>query len=322
MSGSQINLAVTPTEQGLRLDQFLASCLPHLTRSQLQKWIKSGAVTVNAAARPANYRVRPGDELAVAVPEPEKCTLEPEPIALAILWEDEDLLVLTKPPGMTVHPGAGCSRGTLIHALLHHCPELKGIGGVQRPGLVHRLDKETSGVMVVAKTEEAHLTLTRQFAARSVEKRYVALVWGQVAEARGVINQPIGRHPQQRQKMSVQARRSREAVTSWERVRSYGGSLTLVGLQLHTGRTHQIRVHMAAMGHPVVGDKVSGGGARRLEGLQGELAALREMVSRHLLHARELRFVHPRRQEQLTCTAPLTADFQAVLDFLDERCRY
>lgn len=313
-----INLAVVPEEQGLRLDQFLVQKLPHLSRSRLQKWIKSGAVHVNEHAQGANYRVRPGDRLTVTVPVVSPSYLAAEPIELAVIYEDDDILVLNKPPGLTVHPGAGCQQGTLVHALLYHCPRLQGIGDVQRPGLVHRLDKETSGVMVVAKTELAHQGLLRQFHDRQVDKIYLALVWGLLVERAGMMDQPIGRHPQQRQKMSVQARHSRAACTEWRRRQTWGGSCSFLEIRLHTGRTHQIRVHMAAAGHPVVGDKVYGGGARRLEHAPAAFAPLQHLVTRHLLHAWTLSFTHPASGVRMTWQAPLATDFQAVLDFLAE----
>jgi len=313
-----ITLTIAAPEQGQRLDQVLAQRLGDYTRSRLQKWIKSGGVTVNDLTRPANYRVRAGDRLQVIIPAVQPSPLVPEAVPLDILYEDQDLLVLNKPAGLTVHPGAGCPRGTLVHALLHHCPDLGEVGDVARPGLVHRLDKDTSGVMVAAKTAAAHVALQRQFKARQVAKTYLALAWGRLPGPRGEIVQPIGRHPQQRHKMSVGARRGREAHTSWRLRQVYPGPLSLLEVTLHTGRTHQIRVHLAAAGHPVAGDQVYGGGARRLASVSLEVQPLASLVTRQLLHAWKLAFDHPRTGARLTLTAPLPADFQAALDFLEQ----
>lgn len=303
-------------DQGVRLDQFLVQKLASFSRARVQKWIKTGLVRVNDLERPANYRVRPGDHLSLTIPEVKPWHLAPEALPLDILYEDDDLVVLNKPPGLAVHPGAGRSRGTLVNALLHHCPDLEGIGDVQRPGLVHRLDKDTSGVMVVAKTAVAHQSFLKQFKDRTVDKKYLALVFGRLPEPSGDIKTKIGRHPTQRHKMSTLVRVGREAATSWRQMQSYPGPLTLLELSLHTGRTHQIRVHLSTLGHPVVGDSLYGGGERRFLALAPELRSLGALVSRQLLHAWKLTFKHPRRYEDLTLTAPLPGDFQGVLDYL------
>ncbi len=309
-------LSVSAEEQGARLDQLLVQKLASFSRARIQKWIKSGLVRVNDQQRPANYRVHAGDHLTLTIPEVKPWHLAPEAIPLVILYEDDDLVVLNKPPGLAVHPGAGRSQGTLVNALLHHCPDLEGIGDVQRPGLVHRLDKDTSGVMVVAKTALAHQFLMAQFKDRKVDKNYLALVFGRFAQEAGEIRTNIGRHPTQRHKMSATVRVGREAATSWTLLREYPGPLALLELALHTGRTHQIRVHLSALGHPVVGDTLYGGGEKRFLSLAPELRPLSSLVSRQLLHASRLSFQHPRREEKLTLSAPLPEDFQAVLDFL------
>ncbi len=313
---TQVALSIEAEDQGVRLDQLLAQKLSSFSRARVQKWIKCGLVRVNDLERPANYRVRAGDQLICTIPEVQPWHLAPEAIPLDILYEDHDLVVLNKPPGLTVHPGAGQRHGTLANALLHHCPNLEGIGDVQRPGLVHRLDKDTSGVMVVAKTAMAHQFLLMQFKDRHVDKRYLALVWGSLTDSQGEIKSPIGRHPTQRHKMTVTTRGGREAATSWRRVQEYSGPLTLLELRLHTGRTHQIRVHMTSLGHSVVGDKLYGGGEKRLLTLSPDMRELSSLVYRQLLHAWKLRFKHPRRDEELALTAPLPEDFQTVLDFL------
>ncbi len=310
---------VSATDQGTRLDQFLTQQLTSCSRAQVQQWIKRGLVRVNEVVRPAHYRVKAADTVSCTRPAVEPWYLVPEAIPLDILYEDTELLVVNKPPGLPVHPGAGQRQGTLANALLYHCPDLTGIGDVQRPGLVHRLDKDTSGVMVVAKTAAALQQLQRQFQERQVDKRYLALVWGHWPEASGLIDLEIGRHPVQRHKMAVVGQRRRQASTSWWRRLELPGPCTLLELKIHTGRTHQIRVHLAAVGHPVVGDKVYGGGEKRLASLPPELQVLRPLVTRQLLHAWKLTVMHPSSGAVLTWEAPLPPDFQRVLDFLQQR---
>lgn len=314
---TDVALTIETSEQGLRLDQLLTRHLSPITRARIQKWIKSGLVRVNNREQPANYRVRRGDQLRFTIPEPQKSYLEPEDIPLSVLYEDGDVVVIDKPPGLIVHPGAGHQQGTLVQALLHHCPDLSGIGDVRRPGLVHRLDKETSGVLVVAKNDAAHQELIRQFKDRLVNKRYLALVWGAFEIAGGVFSQEIGRHPIDRRKMSVQSRNGRAAVTSWRQRQLFPGPFSLLELQLHTGRTHQIRVHLAHAGHPVVGDKTYGSGERRLTSLPAARQDLQSLVQRQLLHAWQLAFNHPQTGERMDFTAPVPPDFQAVLDYLE-----
>ncbi len=306
---------VESDQAGARLDQFLAQQLG-FSRARLQKLLKSGRVLVNGEMRPASYRVRPGDRVTVSVPEPTPSHLAPEALPLAIIFEDPDLLVVNKPPGLVVHPGAGHRTGTLLNALVHHCPELKDIGEVSRPGLVHRLDKDTSGLIVVAKTTLAHGALVAQFQAHAITKIYQALVWGRLPEAEGEIDREVGRHPTARQKMSVHARRGKRAITFWRVLQEFPGPLSLVALTPQTGRTHQLRVHLASIGHPVLGDATYGGGVSRMVGNR-QLASLRPLVHRHLLHAWRLGVTHPRTGEAMTWEAPLPADFRAVVAYLD-----
>jgi 23S rRNA pseudouridine1911/1915/1917 synthase len=308
-------LTVAATEAGSRLDQLLARRL-NFSRARLQRWVKAGLVKVDGQARPARYPVRAGESITLTVPAPEPSPLRPEALPLEIIYEDRDLLLVNKPPGLVVHPGAGHRQGTLLNALLHHCPELREIGDVSRPGLVHRLDKDTSGVLVVAKTELAHHDLVRQFQGRQVEKTYLALVWGRFKEKEGEITAEVGRHPRARQKMSIHPRRGKPARTGWRVLREFPGPLTLVELKPETGRTHQLRVHLAALGHPVVGDATYGGGAARLKAAP-QLAGLRPLVRRQLLHARQLGCTHPRTGEKFTWEGPLPEDFGAVVDYLD-----
>ena len=306
---------VPEPDQGSRLDRFLAGHT-EFTRARLARWLKDGQVLVNERPRPASYRVRSGDRVSLTVPPPEPSGLAPEALPLEILYEDQDLILVNKPPGLVVHPAPGHRGGTLLNALLHHCPDLAAVGDLSRPGLVHRLDKDTSGVLVAAKTAAAHAHLVRQFHDREVEKTYVALVWGRFAGKAGTIDQQIGRHPAARQKMSAHPRRGKAAVTYWRVRREFPDPLTLVELSPKTGRTHQLRVHLAMLGHPVVGDATYGGGAARFKGsplLQG----LRPLVTRQLLHARSLRLTHPRTGETIVGEAPLPEDFQAVLQILE-----
>lgn len=315
-----ITLPVGPEERNERLDCFLARKLPSYSRARIQKWLKSGAATLAGRKLPAAYRVRSGDLIQLALPAPQPWHLTPEPRPLAILYEDTELLILNKPPGLTVHPGAGQRDGTLVNALVHHYPHLAQVGELERPGLVHRLDRDTSGALVVAKTEATRLALVHLFQTRQVEKKYLALVWGCLPQEQGEIKAAIGRHPTQRHKMAAGVQKGREAHTSWRQQRQWDGRFSLVELTLHTGRTHQIRVHLAALGHPVVGDKVYGGGQRRLATLPAAWQGLAPLVTRQLLHAWVLSFNHPRHPEQrLRVQAPLPPDFQAVLTWLEER---
>jgi 23S rRNA pseudouridine1911/1915/1917 synthase len=290
-----IELQVPSRGRGMRLDRFLADELPHFSRSRLQALIREGHVTLNeTTARPREI-LRTGDMIRLVEPPPQKIATQPENIPLDILFEDDDLLVINKPAGMVVHPGAGNTSRTLVNALLAHCRTLSGIGGKERPGIVHRLDKETSGCLVVAKNDSAHQSLSRQFAERTVEKIYLALVAGTLRKAHGVIDANIGRHSKHRQRMVVKPERGRSARTDYHVVRSRDG-ISLVECVLHTGRTHQIRVHLHHLGHPVLGDKVYGR-QRTPE------------FPRQMLHAWKLGFNHPRDGKRLTFEAPVPADF-------------
>jgi 23S rRNA pseudouridine1911/1915/1917 synthase len=282
---------------GDRLDRFLAGQLPHLSRSRLQGLIKSGHVTLGGKPAKPGEKVRTGALVAVTEPPAEPSLLEPEAIPLEILFEDEDLLVLNKAPGMVVHPAAGHARHTLVHALLAHCTSLSGIGGEQRPGIVHRLDKDTSGCLVVAKNDATHSHLSRQFAGRSVTKIYLALAQGYFAGTRsGSIENLIGRHPVDRKKMAVLERGGRASRTTWEVAQELPGVGTLVKCTLHTGRTHQIRVHLKHLGHPLLGDALY---APRMAG----------HYPRQMLHAWKLGFTHPRTGEAMHFCSPLPEDF-------------
>jgi 23S rRNA pseudouridine1911/1915/1917 synthase len=264
----------------------------------------------------SNQAVKTGQDITVDVPAPVDPAPQPEALPLPILYQDSDLIVVDKPAGMVVHPAAGHAGGTLVNALLHHVDDLSGIGGEKRPGIVHRLDRGTSGLMVVAKRDAAHEELARQFADREVEKEYFALVWGEVMAGRR-IDAPIGRDPGNRKKMSSEStrvRRSREAVTRILRAEHFGRVLTLAQVAIHTGRTHQIRVHLSAIGHPIVGDALYGGVHRRVP---GDLRAVSHL-DRPFLHAARLVFKHPEDERRMEFTSVLPADLQRVLDELRE----
>lgn len=289
-------------DAGERIDRFLAAQEEDWSRSQVQKWLKEGRVTVNGEPVKANYRLEPDDEIVLRVPPPKDLAVEPEPMDLDIVYEDGDVVVVNKPRGLVVHPAPGHLSGTLVNGLLYHCRDLSGIGGVLRPGIVHRIDKDTSGLLVVAKNDRAHLSLAKQFKDHTVTRRYVALVHGEVAHDRGTIDAPIGRDPQNRQRMAVLPKSGKRAVTHFavlERFPAY----TLLELKLETGRTHQIRVHMKFIGHPVVGDPKYG--PRRTLPIDGQA-----------LHAGVLGFVHPRTGAYLEFNAPLPEDMARLIDQL------
>jgi 23S rRNA pseudouridine1911/1915/1917 synthase len=299
----------------MRLDKFLAAQLPEFSRTQIQRLIEQGHVSVASAEATARYRVRAAEQIRLGVPPPRPARPIAEAIPLPIVYEDEALVVINKPPGMVVHPAPGHARGTLVNALLYHCRTLSGIGGEERPGIVHRLDKDTSGLLLVAKHDRSHRHLAAQLKARQVRRRYLALVVGRMPAAHGTMDGPIGRHPQQRQKMAVVAH-GRAACTHYEVVDVWG-PVTRLRLRLDTGRTHQIRVHLAHAGRPVVGDPVYGPGTVRLPQapqLERQLRAF----SRQALHAEELRFQHPETAAWMTFTAPLPADMQGLISSLQE----
>jgi 23S rRNA pseudouridine1911/1915/1917 synthase len=305
-------ITAQPEHDGVRLDRVLASEIAGQSRSQIQRLIEEGHVSLTRVkVVKANTAVRDGDVISVTLPDPVAATPVAEAIPLDVLFEDRDLIVVNKPAGMVVHPAAGHGGGTLVNALLHHVTDLSGIGGELRPGIVHRLDKGTSGVMVVAKNDAAHQELARQFHDREVEKEYVALVWGLVQQ-RKRIDIPLGRDPVHREKISTRARRARSAVTRVTWARHVPG-VSLLRIAIHTGRTHQIRVHLNAIGHPVVGDSLYGGVHRRVP---HDLRAL-QRLTRPFLHAERLAFTHPRTAEYLEFTAPLPEELRAALDGVD-----
>jgi len=287
---------------GVRLDAWLAEAVPEHSRARWQGLIREGRVTVNGESVKPNCKLRIDDCVRWTVPGPVEALPQPEEIPLDILYEDRDLIVINKPAGLVVHPAAGHDTGTLVNALLHHCTDLAGIGGEKRPGIVHRLDKDTSGVMVIAKNEAAMNSLARQFKERETEKEYLALVRGEPSPPGGTVETTIGRHPVHRKKMAVNVRGGRGAVSRYEVLKNFG-EVSLVRVRIETGRTHQIRVHMAHIRHPVIGDTVYG--------RNSSVKAPRQM-----LHAARLSLTHPATGRRLTFEAPLPADMKNCMDSL------
>jgi 23S rRNA pseudouridine1911/1915/1917 synthase len=310
MGGHQtIDVRLEPTHAGWRLDRALAAVVPTLSRERLKALIRSGAVeTRGAQVRDPAIKVKGDESLRVAVPEPTPAHNEPQDIPLTIVFEDEHLLVVDKPAGLVVHPAAGNFDGTLVNALLHHCAgKLSGIGGVARPGIVHRIDKDTSGLLVVAKTDVAHEGLAKQFAAHSIDRRYLAIVNGVPRAASGTIDAPLARSAANRKKIAiVEGKRGKRAVTHWKRLEVLKDA-ALVECRLETGRTHQVRVHMASIGHPLVGDPVYGRSGKTRGKLLKELG-----FHRQALHAAEIGFTHPVTKHKLSFTSPMPPDMQEL----------
>ncbi|MFZ5775810.1 MAG: RluA family pseudouridine synthase [Thermodesulfobacteriota bacterium] len=294
---------------GQRLDIYLADHCERqgLTRSRLQQLIRDGQVLVNGTTRKPGHLLQRGDRISLAIPAAIPTELVAAPVEFLPLYEDDDIIVLVKPPNTVVHPACGHWEATLVHGLLHHCDSLSGINGELRPGIVHRLDKDTSGVMVVAKNDLSHQSLVEQFKGRGVTKIYLAIVDGIPASRSGRIDLPIGRHPVHRKKMAVRAQGGREALTDWRVVEEFGAGFALLEIVLGTGRTHQIRVHMASLGCPVAGDPVYGRSNLRYSGLE---------ITRQCLHAHVLGFCHPRSGEAMRFVAPLWPDMERTLTLL------
>ncbi len=291
-------------DKGKRIDKFISDNIAELTRSAVQNIIESEAVAVDGRTAAKNYKIRGSEEIIVNIPDPQPMDAVPENIPLEIIYEDNDLLVVNKPKGMVVHPAHGNYTGTLVNALLYHCGDsLSGINGVIRPGIVHRIDKNTSGLLIVAKNDAAHIHLAAQIKVHSFTREYEAVACGFFKDSEGTIDAPIGRHKTDRKKMCVTAENSRNAVTHYSVVRQYGG-YAHVRLRLETGRTHQIRVHLAYIGHPILGDDVYG---RTYKGLDGQC-----------LHARKIGFIHPTTGKYLEFTSELPKYFSAVLDKLEK----
>ena len=300
----------------MRLDRFLDDNLPEFSRSQIKRLIDDAAVTVNGVKSKPGVKLKGGEQVCVLLPKPVAFSAEAEAIPLQILYEDRYLIVVNKPAHLVVHPAPGHQSGTLVNALLHHCTDLSGVGGKLRPGIVHRLDKGTSGVMVATKDDQTHRFLAGQFKAHTIKRRYRALVYGVMQEKEGTIDLPVGRHPVHRKKMSTQARHSRRAITHWKVRRCFEEDrMTLVDLHLETGRTHQIRVHLAEMQHPVIGDPLYGGLRRVKSILDSKLGALVAGLQRQFLHAWQLGFEHPNGQLMLFQVG-LPGELCRIVDYL------
>lgn len=307
-------LQVTGDEAGMRLDKYLVSHLTALSRSQLQQLILEGYVQTSAARAAASSRVQEGDVITVHIPPPRPARPVAEALPLHILYEDDDLLVINKPAGMVVHPAPGHYEGTLVNALLHHCQTLSGIGGERRPGIVHRLDKDTSGVLIVAKHDRSHRDLSTQLKNRHIRREYLAFIRGHMASAQGTIDAPIGRHPQHRTKMAVVAHDGRVARTHYQSLATWG-PVSLLKLSLETGRTHQIRVHLQHVNHPVIGDPLYGVSDWRLSRYP-RLERLLRTFPRQALHAKRIHFQHPGSGAWLTFSAPPPDDMGNLLALL------
>ncbi len=291
----------TAEEKGQRLDVFVVERFPELSRSHVQKLIEQGNVLVDGSVRKANYKLRGGEAVQVTVPQAEPISVEPEDIPLDILYEDKDIIVVNKARGMVVHPASGVYSGTLVNALLYHCQDLSGINGEIRPGIVHRLDKDTSGVMVCAKNDTAHLDLAEQIRTKTAHRTYWAIVHGNIKEEAGIIKGDIGRHPTDRKKMAIVRENGKPAVTHFKVLERFG-EYTLVECQLETGRTHQIRVHMTSIGHPLINDPKYGPKKSSPFAINGQA-----------LHSLQLTLTHPVTKEEMTFTAPIPTDMEKIL---------
>jgi 23S rRNA pseudouridine1911/1915/1917 synthase len=294
---------VTADEAGTRLDVAISQHVAELSRSRVQALVAEGHITLNGKPTKPGTKLRVGETVSVTIPPAVELAVAPEAIPLDVVYEDGDVLVINKPKGMVVHPAPGHDHGTLVNALLHHCRDLSGIGGTIRPGIVHRLDKDTSGLLVVAKNDMAHHSLAEQIAAKTARRLYRAVIVGGMEAESGQVEAPIGRHPVDRQKMAIVAN-GRPAKTYWQITERFAG-FTDLAIELATGRTHQIRVHMASLRHPVVGDTVYGGAVKLPVKLHGQV-----------LHACELRFTHPRTGQEIVCTAPLPEEYETLLRYL------
>jgi len=314
-TGKQFRFTVAEEDQGRRLDQFLSEADLNISRSQAKNLIERRFVLLNQKPTKPSARLKAGDMIAGSLPEPQPLSLEPEPLPLSVLYEDPSIIVVDKPPGMVVHPAAGAPSGTLVNALLHHCKDLAGINGVLRPGIVHRLDKDTSGVMVIAKDDKAYQELTKQFKNRTVKKVYLAIAYGHFGEAEGLIDSPIGRHPVERKRMSTRTKKGRTAITRWRVLESLN-NYTLLEILPETGRTHQIRVHLSSMGHPLLGDPLYGRKGRPGSIHEPLLKECAKRINRQALHAHRLTIDHPRTGEKIQFLSPVPQDMQEVLECL------
>ena len=310
-----LHAIATQDDKDRRLDAFLASAFD-LSRSAAERLLGEGRVSLSFGEPSKKYRLKGGEEVTLSLPDPTPDKAEAEDIPLDVVFEDDDIIVINKPSGMVVHPAAGNETGTLVNALLHHCKgSLSGIGGVERPGIVHRIDKDTAGLLVVAKNDAAHVALSEQLKVHEVSRVYEAIALGNFKEDSGTVNAPIGRHPVDRKRMAIVRREGegREAITHYRVLARFGG-MTHIECVLETGRTHQIRVHMASQGHPLLGDPVYGGNGTKFE------ARHRQLISGQCLFARRLSLTHPRTGERMHFEAPLPLEFKALLEILEREC--
>jgi len=313
--GKSFSILVTAKDQGRRLDQFLAETDLHLSRSQAKKLIEKHHIFLNQKPTKPSAHIKAGDTVSGTLLRPSPLSLKPEPIPLTVLYEDSSIIVIDKAPGMVVHPAHGNSSGTLVNALLYHCEDLAGINGVLRPGIVHRLDKDTSGVIVVAKDDEAYHHLIKQFKNRTVDKVYLAIVYGKFSQDEGLIDSVIGRHPSQRKRMSTRTKKGRSAITRWRKVEEFD-SCTLLEIFPKTGRTHQIRVHLSSIGHPIFGDPLYGRKGRPGAIHDPALKECLKKLNRQALHAQRLELTHPRTGERTPFVSPVPRDMKEVMEWL------
>lgn len=311
-SPQDLSFTVSAGQAGLRLDVFLAQADESFSRSQIKYAIEEGDVLVNGKPPKVSRHLKAGDVVELHLEPAIDAVAVPQDIPLAVVYEDASVIVVNKPAGMVVHPAPGNPDQTLVNALLFHCRDLSGIGGVLRPGIVHRLDKETSGLIVAAKTDDAHRKLSAQFERHEIHKKYVALVWGDMKGASGEIMLPVGRHPKDRKKMSTKSRSGKDALTLWK-VRERYGTATLLDIEIKTGRTHQIRVHLSERGYPVIGDAVYGNPSKLQIVKNAELKAAVKLLTRQALHACELSFIHPQSGDRMVFSAPLPLELENLL---------
>lgn len=312
----EFSYVISDDDTGKRLDQSVSDHLENISRSQAAGLIRDEAIRVGNSKKKPGYKVKPGDCVHGRIPPPETLKLAPEAIPLDVIFEDRHLIVLNKQAGIVVHPSPGHFSGTLVNALLNYFPELHNIGGVERPGIVHRLDKDTSGLIVIAKTSAAHLKLSQMFKQREIYKSYIALAYGEPDEESGVITHPIGRHPADRKKMSVNSRNGRDAVTEWHVAKRFPGC-SLIKCVIKTGRTHQIRVHLSAINHPIIGDPVYTKGRKKMAGKKHQIELLLKTATRQMLHSEEMAMGHPITGERMSFTAPLPMDMRNLINKIE-----